>query len=81
MNGIIAGRFAATITPPFDYAFSEQDLPAWGPLPFVGNPTLSGSANKDTGQISNSAVTDYQAASRGNVYSEMGIFPPAVGTS
>lgn len=73
VGGIVAGRLGATITPPFDYAFSLYDTPAWS-SPFFGNPTLSASANKDTGQISNSAVTEYQAPSSGNVYSEMGIY-------
>lgn len=71
-SGIIAGRIGATVTPPFDYAFTLYNLPAWDSI--IGNPTLSGSANKDTGQISNSAVTDYKAESSGNVYSEMGIY-------
>ncbi len=71
-SGIVTGRIGATVTPPFDYAFTLYNLPHWDSI--VGNPTLSGSANKDTGQISNSAVTDYKAESSGNVYSEMGIY-------
>src|SRR5579884_3010557 len=38
IGGVLPGRFGATITPPFDYAFT---------IPFLnyGNPSLTGSAN------------------------------------
>ena len=67
IGGVLPGRFGATITPPFDYAFT---------IPFLnyGNPSLTGSANKNTGQISGSAVSDFQAASFGTMYTEMGIY-------
>ena len=57
LSGIVTGRIGARVTPPFDYAFTLTDVPAWS-SPFFGNPTLAGSANKDSGQISNSAVTE-----------------------
>jgi len=67
IGGVLAGRFGATVVPPFDYAFT---------IPFLnyGNPSLTGSANKNTGQISGSAVSDFQAASFGTMYTEMGIY-------
>jgi len=65
--GGIFGGFSATFAPPFDYAYT---------LPFVemGNTTLTGSANRSTGQTSGSAVTDFNAPCRGAMYTEMGIY-------
>ncbi|HLK50317.1 MAG TPA: hypothetical protein VKT49_19375 [Bryobacteraceae bacterium] len=67
IGGIFPGRFGATVTPPFDYAFT---------IPFLssGNPALTGSANKNTGQLTGSAITDSQAPSAGSMYTEMGIY-------
>ncbi len=59
LGGFFPGRFAAKVTPPYDYAFA-----------------YSGSADKNTGQASGSAVTDPQSPSTGDVfaYTEMGIY-------
>lgn len=67
LGGILSGNFGATITPPFDYAYSLA-------FPLSGNPILTGSADKTTGQSSGSAVTDYNAPSAGSFYTEMGIY-------
>jgi hypothetical protein len=67
LGGIISGQFGATIAPPFDYAYSLafQDS---------GNPTLTGSADKTTGQSSGSAITNSTAPSAGSIYTEIGIY-------
>jgi hypothetical protein len=67
VGGIFGGGFAATIVPPFDYAYTLA-------FPEQGNATLTGSASKNTGQTSGSAVTDFNAPSRGGMYTEMGIY-------
>jgi hypothetical protein len=67
LGGILPGHFGAKIAPPFDYAYTI-------PVTDSGNPALVGSANKATGQLSSSAVTDFAAPNRGYVYSEMGIY-------
>jgi hypothetical protein len=67
LGGIFPGRFGATIPAPFDYAYSIA-------FPDSGNPTLTGSANKTTGQSSASAITDSAAPSAGSVYTEIGIY-------
>ena len=66
-GGILPGHFGATVTPPYDYAYNI-------PMVDSGNPTLTGSANKATGQLSSSAVTNFTAPNRGYVYSELGIY-------
>jgi len=66
-GGIIPGRFGATITPPFDYAYSLAFLDS-------GSPTLTGSANKTTGQSSGSAISNSTAPSAGSIYTEIGIY-------
>lgn len=70
-GGFLPGNFGATVVPPFDYAFTI-------PFPINGNTALAGSADKNTGQLNASAITDSQAPSRGGVYTEMGIYlrPP-----
>lgn len=67
LGGILPGHFGAKVTPPFDYAYTI-------PVADSGNPALVGSANKTTGQLSSSAVTDFAAPNQGYVYSEMGIY-------
>jgi hypothetical protein len=66
LGGILGGSFSAKVTPPYDYAYSVS-------FPRSGRPILTGSANRNTGQLSGSAVTD-QAACFGSVYNEMGIY-------
>jgi hypothetical protein len=67
VGGIFGGGFTATIVPPFDYAYTLA-------FPEQGNATLSGSSNRNSGQTSGSAVTDFNAPSRGGMYTEMGIY-------
>jgi hypothetical protein len=67
LGGILPGHIGATVPPPFDYAYTI-------PVADSGNPSLVGSANKATGQLSSNAVTDFTAPNRGYVYSEMGIY-------
>jgi len=67
VGGIFPGRFGATITPPFDYAYSLAFLDS-------GSPTLTGSASKTTGQSSASAISNSTSPSAGSVYTEIGIY-------
>ncbi|HMH17467.1 MAG TPA: hypothetical protein VK572_04890 [Burkholderiales bacterium] len=67
VGGILGGSFSVKVVPPFDYAYTIPFLTA-------GNPSLVGSANKNTGQMSGSAVSDFQNRSFGSMYTEMGIY-------
>jgi len=58
LGGIMSTSvFGVRITPPFDYAFTLIEDGT------VGGPTLDGSAYKNSGQISTSAITDDKAES------------------
>lgn len=76
LGGILPGRISATVVPPFDYDVTI-------PTVIEGEPTLTLSADKNTGQMSVSCVTSVQNESNsGSAYATVGIYfhPMTAGT-
>jgi hypothetical protein len=65
--GLLTGLLGGRTTPPYDYADSFDGIG-------LGNPELSVSADKNSGQMSFSLVSDHDAPSDGYAYADMGIF-------
>ncbi len=77
VGGIRPGRISATLVPPFDYGIEIPTI-------LAGNqPTLSSSADRNTGQMSVSCNTATEpGVNGGSMYTELGIYfhPVAPGT-
>jgi hypothetical protein len=77
LGGIFPGTISVKVVPPFDYDIII-------PTVLAGNePTLSGSSNKDTGQMSASCITATKPGfNGGSMFTEVGIYfhPVSAGT-
>ncbi len=74
-SGIVAGRYAVNIAPPYNNPLELYGIPD-------GNPTVSDTANADTGQINLSVISDYENPSEAWAFAELYITfnPPFGGT-
>jgi hypothetical protein len=77
LGEIFPGQITATVVPPFDYDVII-------PTVLAGNePTLQGASDRNTGQMSGSAITATQKGfNGGSMYTTVGIYfhPPSAGT-
>lgn len=67
IGGILAGHYTLNVVPPYDYSDS------WTSVGF-GNPTLSASADKSSGEMTCSVASNYTAKSGGEAFSALGIY-------
>jgi len=78
LGGVLAGSISARATPPYDFDVSLDTI-----LGEAGQPTLSSSVNKDTGQMSVSAISSTDRGfNGGSKYTTVGIYfhPTGPGT-
>lgn len=67
IGGILAGSYSVKVVPPYDFAFQDTSVG-------FGNPDVSATGDKNSGQMSCYIVSDTQAPSGATASSVLGVF-------